>query len=79
MSFAHHISKSIYPGSHRRRIPLADTTHPVSTPQERQLWEQLYCLHTRDTKTRWQAFLLDWNKAAEQGTESGLITPKTIN
>jgi hypothetical protein len=59
LSFAHHVSKSVNPGSHRRRIALADTTRPVSTPQEQQLWEQLYYQHTPGTKTRWQAFLLD--------------------
>jgi hypothetical protein len=67
-------------GSHTRRIALADLTPAVSTDQERALWLQLYYKHTRNTKTRWQAFVHEWNTIAQLHQRAGLhqIFPKTL-
>lgn len=80
ISFAHHVNKSVHLSSHARRVTLADVTPAISTPAERMLWSQLYFKHTRDTKTKWQAFLTEWNSVSEQHRVAGSadVKPKTV-
>jgi hypothetical protein len=75
VSFAQHINRSLHPASragHARRITLADLTPAISTSAEKELWQELYFKHTHGSKTKWDAFLAEWNIKADQQAQQGM-------
>jgi hypothetical protein len=61
-------------------MTVADLTPGISTDEERALWQQLYFMHTKESTTKWKAFLAEWNQVADAHARAGshAIKHKTL-
>jgi len=69
--FHQHINKSVKSTYHRRRMTVADLTPNIQTPEEEALWDNLYFMHTRGSRTNWAAFCAEWSQQATMHKHAG--------
>jgi len=74
--FHQHIKKSVTSTYHRRRMAVADLTPNIQTPEEEALWDNLYFMHSRGSRTNWAAFCAEWNQQATMHKYAGSAAMK---